>query len=115
MSKNGDDGHGPETQQNVEAPVGTAGEQDAMRLPDVSPEAVNARLRAFVAEVRAKPAAERRESDLLLVAFAQDALDHQERADRQLAEAEAKQKHLEEAYALDRNARAWWDRGGGLQ
>jgi hypothetical protein len=55
------------------------------------------------------------EKATLLVAYAQDALDHQERAARQLAEAEAKQKRLEEAYALDRNARAWWDRGGGLQ
>jgi hypothetical protein len=109
MGTNGTGGNG-----NPEA-LSFWDERDVVRLPDVSPEAVNARLRAFVAEVRAKPAAERRESDLLLVAYAQDALDHQERADRQLTEAEAKQKRLEEAYALDRNARAWRKSGDGLQ
>jgi hypothetical protein len=94
-------------------------ERDVMRLPDVSPEAVNARLRAFVAEFRAKQARGERgrffESDALLCAYAQQALDHVAEAEAKLAQCKAEDERLEEAQRLDERADAWRDRGGGLQ
>jgi hypothetical protein len=76
--------------------------------PDLSMSAVNARLRAFVIEHREAAARgeERalRESDRLLAAWATEALERQEEAERKLAEAQAKVERLE----FDR-------RGGRLQ
>ena len=65
--------------------------------PDLSRDAVNRRLRSFVAEHRAKPAGGPfAESDALLCAWAEDVLAYQEKAaieraelERRLAEAEA--------------------------
>ena len=62
-------------------------------LPDLSPAAVNRRLAAFVAEVRATPAAERR--DKYLCAWAVDALAAQASADLAKAEADARLATLE--------------------
>lgn len=59
--------------------------------PDTSMNAVNQRLRQFVAEVRARPEGEQRrfaESDKLLAAWAEDALAYQEKAARDRAELE---------------------------
>lgn len=66
--------------------------------PDLSMSAVNARLRAFVAEYRARPKGERRpfaESDALLAAMAESALAQQAEAEEALAQAEAKLERLE--------------------
>lgn len=76
--------------------------------PDLSMSAVNARLRAFIAEHRAAEAnGERRpfrESDALLCAMAEDALEAQARADLAKAEAQAKAERTE-----------YEQRGGRLQ
>jgi hypothetical protein len=67
--------------------------------PDLSPSAVNARLAAFVAEhreaqARGDPRA-LRESDRLLAAWAEDALQRQDEAESKLAEADAKLERME--------------------
>ena len=107
--------------QEIDIPDGdepTNGTPEALAdLPDVSPEAVNARLRAFVAEFRAKQARGERvfESDALLCAYAQQALDHVAEAAAKLAQCIANEERLEEARRLDERADAWRDKGGGLQ
>jgi hypothetical protein len=83
--------------------------RDAVRLPDVSPEAVNARLRAFVAEFRERQARGERgrfyESDALLCAYAEDALRHVAEADAKLRAAELAEANLERAILERRGGR----------
>jgi hypothetical protein len=57
-------------------------------LPDVSPAAVTARLRAYVAEMRAKPASEWREGEKLGLAMAEDALRHEAEVEARFARRE---------------------------
>ncbi len=68
---------------------------DVAKVVDVSMAGVNARLRAFIGEVRgAEARGERRpfaESDVLLAAMAEDALRRQEEAERRLAELERRE------------------------
>jgi hypothetical protein len=110
MSTNGNDEGGEIGQPAVVA-------KDA-NVVDVSIEAVNARLRAFVAEVRARPEGDAppfRESDALLCAMAEDALAHVAKAEADLARCKANEERLDEAKRIDDAAREWRESGGRLQ
>jgi hypothetical protein len=68
------------------------------RGPDLSMSAVNQRLSAFVAEVRARPEGEQRpfaESDKLLAKMCENALAYQAEGERLKAEAQAKVERME--------------------
>ena len=75
---------------------------------DVSPAAVNARLRQFVIEHRARPEGEPRafrESDVMLASWAEEALAHTAEAERKLAEAQVAVAEIERQMLEQRGER----------